>query len=125
MDVVLVGAEEEFAEGSKRVVLAAGKEVGVFRLDGQFYAWLNTCPHQGGPVCQGRIFKRVLEVVDADYKTQGRTWSDTDLHIVCPWHGAEYNIRTGRHVGNDGHSLTAVDVSVEGGNVFLRIDADG
>ena len=125
MDVVLVGPAEEFADGDKRVVLAAGREVGVFRLDGQFHAWLNTCPHQGGPVCQGRIFKRVLEVVDAEQRSQGRAWSDTDVHIVCPWHGAEYDIRTGRHVGMPELALTPVEVTVEAGQVFLRVPGDG
>ena len=36
-------------------------EVGVFLIDGKLVAWHNECPHRHGPVCQGRLYKRVLE----------------------------------------------------------------
>ena len=52
MQVARVTDVASFAEGTKKVVRVGEVEVGVFRIDGNFYAWQNTCPHQGGPVCR-------------------------------------------------------------------------
>ena len=49
-----------------------GVEVGVFKVDGQFVAWHNVCPHREGPVCQGRIYQRVVEPIAGD-GTSGTT----------------------------------------------------
>ena len=61
-----VGRIEEFTEGSRKVVSCDGTEIGVFKIDGEFVAWYNQCSHRQGPVCQGRIYKRVIEPVDAE-----------------------------------------------------------
>ena len=75
-------------------------EVGVFRIDGEFFAWHNRCAHRAGPVCQGRIMKRVLEPVADDKTIRTQEYDDAESHIVCPWHGYEYSIKTGYHQGN-------------------------
>ena len=120
METVRVGSVEEFAPlPARKVVEIGGEEIGVFRLDDGFYAWRNSCPHQGGPVCQGRIYNRVLETLDAGRRSLGRRYDDERINIVCPWHGLEYDIRTGRHPGNDGMALEPVAVQVQGGEVYV------
>ena len=52
----LVCRADELNDGDRRVVSCDGVEVGVFKIDGQFVAWHNECPHRQGPVCQGRIY---------------------------------------------------------------------
>ena len=52
-----IGNLDEFIDGEKELLSVGGIDIDVFRLDGEFHAWKNVCPHQGGPVCQGRIFK--------------------------------------------------------------------
>jgi nitrite reductase/ring-hydroxylating ferredoxin subunit len=42
------------------VISCDGIEVGVFNIGGELVAWYNQCAHRSGPVCQGRIFQRVL-----------------------------------------------------------------
>ena len=32
-----------------------GREIGIFNLDGEYFALANRCPHAGGPLCKGRI----------------------------------------------------------------------
>ena len=56
METFNVGKIEEFEDKSKKVVTIGDEEVGIFRLGDEFFAWRNICPHQGGPICQGRIF---------------------------------------------------------------------
>jgi nitrite reductase (NADH) small subunit len=117
-----IGRDGDFEEGCRRVVAVGGAEVGVFRLDGRLHAWRNLCPHQGGPVCQGRIFRRVVDDIDAAGGVHGRRYHETDRHIVCPWHGAEFDIRTGRHAGTDRLRLTPVMTEVADGEVYLHVD---
>ena len=93
----LVGKSGEIPERDRLVVDAGGKAIGIYGLDGALYAYENICPHQGGPVCQGLIVSRVLELIDEKGVSRGNRFDDNELHVVCPWHGFEYDIRTGRH----------------------------
>lgn len=117
-----VGSVRAFKDGEKRVILIGGVEVGIFQLDGEFYAWRNVCPHHGGPVCQGRIFTRVIANVAPDRTVHGCSYDESKRHIVCPWHGGEFNIRTGHHAGTDALSLDPIPAIIRDGEVFLRVD---
>lgn len=119
-----VGRQDGFADGDKRLVIVGGIEVGIFRLDGAFFCWRNTCPHQGGPVCQGQIFRRVLDRIDEAGEQRGRTYHPSDVNIVCPWHGAEFDIRTGRHAGTGRLKLRSVAAEIRDGEVYLDVDSD-
>ena len=120
-----VGAGEEVAERGRLVVsLDAGAgavTVGVFRFRGRLYAYENVCAHQGGPACQGRIVPRVRERLDADRRSLGLAFDDDTMHVVCPWHGFEYDVTTGRHPGRPDYALRAVAVSEEGGRIRVTV----
>lgn len=103
------------------VVEIAGTTVGIFRVDGQLYAYQNVCVHQGGPACQGRILPRVLEVLDQDKHALGLTFDESDMHVVCPWHGYEYSIKTGRHAGVSSLALRSFPVTEEGGKIYVTL----
>ena len=118
---IYVGKASEFTERDRRIVSHYDVEIGVFRIAGAFYSYENNCPHQGGPACQGRIINKVEEAL-ADNKTSlGFRYSEDDVHIVCPWHGYEYNIRTGRHPGRNDVRLRPFDVTVSGGDVIVHV----
>ncbi len=117
-----VAREGDLAEGEKRVILAGGVEIGLFRLDGGFIAWRNACPHQGGPVCQGRIFRRVIADTGETGRPAARRYHERDVNIVCPWHGAEFDIRTGEHVGSGLLRLAPVATITRAGAVLVEID---
>ena len=121
MTPVLVGKVSEFKLRERRVVVANGREVGVFRLGPDFFAWENSCAHAGGPVCQGKVVNRVEERIGADKRSLGFQFSSTQVNIVCPWHGYEYDIRTGCHQGNPAVRLQSVPLEVRGDEVYLLI----
>ena len=50
---VVVGKVSDFANGDRKIIDVNGKSIGVFRVDDQFYAIRNRCPHQFGPLCVG------------------------------------------------------------------------
>lgn len=113
------GMAEDFADGDRKVVVCGDVEVGVFRLDGEFFAWHNRCAHRAGPVCQGRIMKRVLETLDAEKGVREQSYDESRLHIVCPWHGYEYDIKTGRHPADDKVRLRKADLLVRDGEIYV------
>jgi nitrite reductase/ring-hydroxylating ferredoxin subunit len=75
----------------------------------------------GGPACQGKMIAKVEEVIAPDRTSKGMTFSKEKLHVVCPWHGFEFDIRTGRHPGNSKARLRAMTVAVSGGDVIVTV----
>lgn len=73
------------------LVEIAGRSIGVFNVDGEFFALRNRCPHQGGPLCNGPVSGFVSSSEPGDYHVtrQGEI-------VRCPWHGWEFDIRTGQ-----------------------------
>ena len=121
MREVSVGSVNDFQDPGRKIVGFENFEVGVFKLDGEFYAYLNTCPHLGGPVCQGKMINKVEEVIADDKTSKGMAFSKTKLHIVCPWHAYEFDIRSGVHPGNPRAKLRKVKVAVVDGEVVIAV----
>ena len=86
MNEIMVGELSEFAEGGYRVLRVDAFEFGVFRQGDRLTAYENYCPHDGGPVCQGKVIPRVEEELAADQTSRGLRFSAAK-NIVCPWHG--------------------------------------
>jgi len=115
------GKVSDYADGDRKVVVCGDFEVGVFRLDGEFYAWHNRCAHRAGPICQGRIMKRVLEPVAEDRTIRAQAYDEAEHNIVCPWHGYEYSIKTGAHQGNPRIRLRKAEISVRDGEIYVHV----
>jgi nitrite reductase/ring-hydroxylating ferredoxin subunit len=87
----VVARAHEIAPGTAKIVTVRGREIGIFNLDGAYYALANRCPHAGGPLCQGVIGPLVQSDGPGQYRlTRERTF------LRCPWHGWEFDIRTGQ-----------------------------
>jgi 3-phenylpropionate/trans-cinnamate dioxygenase ferredoxin subunit len=72
-----VGPVEALPPGSVKIVVSGSISIGVYNLDGEFYAIEDRCSHDDGPLCEG----------------------DFDLeegYAICPRHGAHIDIRSGR-----------------------------
>jgi nitrite reductase (NADH) small subunit len=112
-----VGAENEFQEGQAKVVAVEGRQIGVIRWRTEFYALRNICPHQFAPVCGG--YTMPMLVGDHD----GHVSVDNDrLVVVCPWHGWEFEARTGRAAGaNSSHKLKTYPTKIEGGRIYVDV----
>lgn len=117
---VVVAMSSDVPEGGRVVVDFEGTEIGVFRVDGELRAWANSCAHVNGPVCQGKIINRVIERLDADKRSLGDDFADA-VHIVCPWHGYEYDLLTGRHPGNPNIRLRGFPVTEIDGEIIVEL----
>lgn len=116
-----VGGSEEVGERGRLVVEIGPVTVGVFRFRGQLHAWENVCAHQGGPACQGRIVARVREDLDDARRSRGLVFDDDTMHLVCPWHGAEYDVTTGRHPGRPDWALRSFPVVEAEGRIRVSV----
>jgi nitrite reductase/ring-hydroxylating ferredoxin subunit len=114
-----VGKTSGFAEGDRKVFQLGNREVGVFRRNGLLYAYENLCLHQGGPVCEGLIIGKVEPIVAGDQRIIGERFSDDEVHIVCPWHGYEYDIETGACTTDRRLRLRSYEVVQRGEDVYV------
>jgi nitrite reductase/ring-hydroxylating ferredoxin subunit len=117
---VVVARGDDIAEGSRAVVDIEGEEIGIFRVGGDLVAYGNYCAHAGGPVCQGMVIRRVEERLDEAKRSLGDAFSE-DLHVVCPWHGYEYNLRTGAHPADPTIRLRGYRVFERDGDVVVEL----
>ena len=116
----VVGPEAEIPEGGRKVVRCGEREIGIFRVKGELHAWHNRCPHRQGPVCQGRIFPRVVEPVDGEQNTRMLQYDETAMHLARPWHGYEFNVETGRDITGR-YGLRRVNLTIESETVYVLL----
>jgi nitrite reductase/ring-hydroxylating ferredoxin subunit len=121
MAETFVGKVSEFAEGDRRIVFAGDHEIGVFRHAGEFHAYSNYCLHQGGPACEGLTIARVEERIMPDQTSRGLYFADTEMHFVCPWHGYEYDMKTGECVSDRRLRLRRYKVVQKNGDLYVVV----
>ena len=121
MTQIFVAKDGELADGERKVISVDGIDVGVFRVDGKLYGWRNHCPHAGGPVCQGTLMQGVEERLDENRRSLGIHYKEGAHHVVCPWHGFEFDLKTGKHAGIDRFRLKAHPVEVRDGDIYVTV----
>ena len=119
MPEVFVAKATQFPDGERRIVSHAGGEIGVFHWQGKFYAYENMCLHQGGPACEGTIMHKVEDVIGPDRSWQGQRFSSEEIHFVCPWHGYEYDLKTGEFAADRSLKLKSFEVVRRGEDIYV------
>ena len=87
----VVARAADIPPGGRKLVTVRGRPIAVFNLGGTFYGLLNRCPHQGGPMCEGVL----TGLIEADTPGTYRYSREGEV-LRCPWHGWEFDIRTGQ-----------------------------
>jgi nitrite reductase/ring-hydroxylating ferredoxin subunit len=87
---------------SHMVVSIRGKDVLLFNSDDEISAIGNLCLHKGGPLGEGKV----------ENKYDGR-------YVTCPWHGWEYNVKTGSAAPGFADQQAVYDVMVKQGKIFV------
>jgi nitrite reductase (NADH) small subunit len=101
MAFVKVAAASDIPVGQGRLVEAAGLSVAVFNLgEGRFSATSPVCPHEEGPLAEG--------------------WIEGDA-VVCPWHGFDFEVGTGRCRVDEALTITVYPVRVHDGSVEVDL----
>jgi nitrite reductase/ring-hydroxylating ferredoxin subunit len=112
----VVARVADIPEGGRLIVEVAGREIGIFKIDGQLHGLLNRCPHVGGPLCEGQL----LNVINAP--EPGRVSLDTSRFLLaCPWHNWEFDIKTGKsYVDPARLRARSIPVKVESGTEIAQ-----
>jgi 3-phenylpropionate/trans-cinnamate dioxygenase ferredoxin subunit len=113
-----VGAVGEFPLGVFRVVVVDGREIGVLRTEERFFAVHNSCPHQGAAICEGMVSRGTM----VSSRPHEYSYAHDRTILLCPWHRWEFDLETGRTVGDISKKrLATYAVEVSDGSVFLRL----
>lgn len=100
MGFVRVASVEEIQPGTALGVAVGRDEIGIFNIDGEFYAIDNRCPHADGPLSEGYI--------------QGE-------NVSCPWHAWLFSVKTGKMVHNEFVCQRSYPCKVEDGAVLVEL----
>jgi nitrite reductase/ring-hydroxylating ferredoxin subunit len=97
---VTVARVEDVPLGTIRSVKAGDEEIALAHCGGGFYAVQGHCLHLEGPLGEGELKGCVL---------------------TCPWHGWQYDVRTGQNEFDLAIQLKTYDVQVEDGELRVRV----
>jgi nitrite reductase/ring-hydroxylating ferredoxin subunit len=112
----VVARADEIAPGGSKIVEVNGREVGVFNVDGDFFALANRCPHAGAELCKGMI----VGLVSADEPGVYRVDRPGEF-LRCPWHGWEFDLRTGQsYCDPKSIKVRQFQVKVESGEQLVK-----
>jgi nitrite reductase (NADH) small subunit len=90
-----------------RAVPLGDREIALFNLGDRFVAIDNTCPHQGGPLCDGIV---------------------VGASVVCPLHAWKISLESGhveRPAAAANRCVQTYPVRVEGGIVIVGVPGAG
>ena len=99
-EFVKVAQVGDLQPGAGKVVTVKDKTIALFNVDGTFYAIDNTCVHRGGPLGEGEMEGNV---------------------VTCPWHGWQYDVKTGVSETNPSAKVQTYQVKVDGSAVMVSI----
>ena len=86
--------------GAMKLIKDKDAEIVVANVDGEFCAFGNICPHEGGPLAEGEL--------------EGNT-------VTCPWHFTRFDVRTGEVIdGVTDEPIPVYEVRVEGEDIRIK-----
>ncbi len=86
----VVARSGDINPGERRQIDIDGRPIALFNIKGEFFAIGDKCPHAAGSLCKGKL----VGFADADLPGSYRLTRQGEV-IKCPWHGWEFDIRTG------------------------------
>ena len=98
---VRIAALDACPPGTAAEFVVSGRVVALFNVGGNLYALDGICPHQGGPLGKGRL---------------------DDGVVTCPWHGWQFDVRTGQHLVNASICHPRYDIQVSGHDILIRLE---
>lgn len=100
-DFVKVAKVDDFADGELLAVEVEGEPICLAKVDGSVYAFTDNCTHISGPLNEGELEGEVL---------------------TCPWHGAQFNVCTGKVVrGPARQDILTYPVRIDGNSILISL----
>jgi nitrite reductase/ring-hydroxylating ferredoxin subunit len=96
-----IAAVTDCPPGSAIELVAEDRIIALFNVEGTFYALDGVCPHQGGPLGQGDLAGCI---------------------VTCPWHGWQFDVRSGQHQLNPRMKQPSLPVRIEDSAVLVDLE---
>ncbi|MGH8990554.1 MAG: Rieske (2Fe-2S) protein [Acidimicrobiia bacterium] len=115
----VVCGKHELGPGEMKLGQIGPIRVVVIRAhDGTLHALVAKCLHQGGPLEHGKLYEhmRPTEAV-GEYMPAEEGYEI----LKCPWHGYEYDIRTGCVIADPSRRLQVFTVQEEGDEIVVEL----
>lgn len=105
LEYITVATVDELGNGERLIVDIDGDPIAVFNLAGNYYAIMDICSHDDGPVAEGELDGNQIE---------------------CPRHGARFDVRTGEVLSLPAVvDIPAYPVRVEGDEIQIGLPLEG
>ena len=104
MDYIKVCSINELPLNSQKIVECGPHKIALFHYNNEITAIANACLHKAGPLGLGLV----------EMKYDG-------YYVTCPWHGWEYNIKTGSAPPGFKDQQAVYEVKVEEGNILISL----
>ena len=112
----VVAAVDEIPAGSRKLLRVRGRPIVIFNVRDEFFGLFNKCPHQGGDLSKGALTGLATASEPGQY-----SYTRPGEMLRCPWHGWEFDIRTGQSYCDPGRVGTRIyPVAVEGGDTIVE-----
>lgn len=112
----VVARTDEIENGASKLVHVEGRAIAIFNVNGEFLAIANRCPHEGADLCKGSI----VPLIESDEPGVVKLSRHGEL-VRCPWHGWEFDIRTGKSWCDPSRTrVKSYDVAVEKGQSLVE-----
>ena len=87
----IVARTSDIPPGGNKVFGVEGRDIVIFHVNGEFFALLNRCPHEGAPLEKAACVARLTSPEPGVYQR-----SRVGELLRCPWHGWEFDMRNGQ-----------------------------
>jgi 3-phenylpropionate/trans-cinnamate dioxygenase ferredoxin subunit len=105
----IVATADEIPSGGRKALVVKGRPIVIFNREGEYFALLDRCPHSGAKLSFGTL----IGVIEASQPGEFCRSRPGEM-LKCPWHGWEFDIRTGQSwCDPDATKARSFDVSVE------------
>jgi len=99
-DFIRVASLADLPPGSRAVVEVKERTLALFNIEGRIYAIDNWCSHRGGPLGEGPV---------------------KDGVVSCPWHGWQFDLRTGKSPLNPAAEVETFETKIEGDDILVAV----
>ena len=113
-----IGEVSDFPEDRGTAINVEGRSIAVFRIDGEFFAVQNNCPHKNLPLHLAGHEAIASERMKGERPKRGNIYDG--CKIDCPWHQAEWDLKTG-HSPVVKKAIATYDIEVKNETVLLHI----
>ena len=96
-----IAKTKDVPPGQAAAFTIEGQKIALFNVEGTYHVIGDTCTHRGGPLSEGDV--------------QG-------TKVTCPWHGADFDLKTGTALGPPARQgVPSYRVVIDGGDVKIEI----